>query len=167
MDRDKAAAGERRVQEWARSLNEREETTKAREDQVKRRQHELTDHLKDSQRKIQALVEREEVGAQREHALAETIERLSVIEKGMADRDRKLANREEELIRLQNERLVALETREREILKISEEMFARQKASAEQHESVVELQNTLKDELNHLADEREKLAVKEQSPRET
>jgi len=42
-------------------------------------------------------------------------------------------------------------------------MFARQKASAEQHESVVELQNTLRDELNHLADEREKLAVKEKS----
>jgi len=81
----------------------------------------------------------------------------------MAERDRKLAKREEELIKLQNERLNALEAREREMLKISEEMYARQKESAAQHDSFVELQTTLKDELYHLASEREKLAVKEKS----
>src|SRR3989441_1117426 len=110
-----------------------------------------------------ALVEREELSAQRERALAETIDRLSVMERGMAERDRKLAKREEELIKLQNERLNALEAREREMLKISEEMYARQKESAAQHDSFVELQTTLKDELYHLASEREKLAVKEKS----
>src|SRR5207249_4150585 len=87
----------------------------------------------------------------------------SVMERGMAERDRKLAKREEELIKLQNERLNALEAREREMLKISEEMYARQKESAAQHDSFVELQTTLKDELYHLASEREKLAVKEKS----
>src|SRR2546426_782239 len=101
--------------------------------------------------------------AQRERARAETIERLSVMERGMAERDRKLAKREEELIKLQNERLNSLEAREREMLKISEEMYARQKESAAQHDSFVELQTTLKDELYHLASEREKLAVKEKS----
>src|SRR2546426_250941 len=163
MERDKASAEERRVQDWARTLNDREKSIKDREDQVKRLEHELTDHLKESEGKIQALVEREELSAQRERALAETIDRLSVMERGMAERDRKLAKREEELIKLQNERLNALEAREREMLKISEEMYARQKESAAQHDSFVELQTTLKDELYHLASEREKLAVKEKS----
>src|SRR2546425_10416824 len=35
MDRDKAAAEERRVQDWGRTLNEREKTTKERDDQGK------------------------------------------------------------------------------------------------------------------------------------
>src|SRR2546428_595574 len=163
MERDKASAEERRVQDWARTLNEREKGVKDREELVKRLERDLTDHLKESERKIQALVEREEWSAPRERALAETIDRLSAMERGMADRDRKLAKREEELIRLQNERLNALEAREREMLKISEEMYARQKESAAQHDSFVELQTTLKDELYHLASEREKLAVKEKS----
>src|SRR3989449_2355142 len=85
------------------------------------------------------------------------------MERGMAERDRKLAKREEELIKLQNERLNALEARDREMLKIRYEMYHRQKKSAAQHDSFVELQTTLKDELYHLASEREKLAVKEKS----
>src|SRR2546428_1661066 len=163
MERDKASAEERRVQDWARTLNEREKRVKDREEVVKRLEHDLTDHLKESERKIQALVEREELSAQRERALADTIDRLSVMERGMADRDRKLAKREEELIKLQNERLNALEAREREMLKIREEMYSRQKESAAQHDSFVDLQTTLKEELISLASEREKLAVKEKS----
>src|SRR5881296_2976089 len=147
----------------ARTSNEREKGVKDREEVVKRLEHDLTDHLKESERKIQALVEREELSAQRERALADTIDRLSVMERWMADRDRKLAKREEELIKLQNERLNALEAREREMLKISEEMYARQKESAVQHDSFVDLQTTLKEELISLASEREKLAVKEKS----
>src|SRR5881397_265568 len=138
MERDKASAEERRVQDWARTLNEREKGVKDREEVVKRLEHDLTDHLKESERKIQALVEREELSAQRERALADTIDRLSVMERGMADRERKL-------------------------VKISEEMYARQKESAAQHDSFVDLQTTLKEELISLASEREKLAVKEKS----
>src|SRR5438093_4251517 len=96
MERDKASSEERRVQGWDRMLNDREKGIKDREDQVKRLEHDLTDHLKESERKIQALVEREELSAQRERALADTIDRLTVMERGMADRDRKLAKREEE-----------------------------------------------------------------------
>src|SRR5207249_3408226 len=69
----------------------------------------------------------------------------------------------EELIKLQNARLHALEGREREMLKISEEMYARQKESAAQHESFVELQETFRQELIRLASERERLAGKEKS----
>src|SRR5437763_295017 len=103
------------------------------------------------------------LAAQRERALADTIERLVGMERGLADRDKKLATREEELIKLQNERLRSLEAREREMLKISEEMHARQKESSAQHESFVELQDTLRQELTRLATERERLAGKEKS----
>ncbi len=163
MDREKISTEEKRVQDWARTLTEREKAIKEGEDRLRRIELELTDHLKDSEGKIQALVEREQLSAQRERALAETIDRLSTMEKGLAERDRKLMKREEELIKLQNERLNALETRERELLKISEEMFARQKESAAQHESFVELQGMLQRELIELASQREMLAVKEKS----
>jgi len=163
MDRERVGGEEKRVQDWARTLNEREKAIKENEDRVKRLDLELSSHLKDSEGKIQSLMEREELSAQRERALADTIERLVGMERGVADRDKKLAKREEELIKLQNERLHALEGREREMLKISEEMYARQKESAVQHDSFVDLQTTLKEELISLASEREKLAVKEKS----
>src|SRR6266480_1696758 len=135
MDRERVGGEEKRVQDWARTLNEREKAIKENEDRVKRLDLELSSHLKDSEGKIQSLMER-----------------------GVADRDKKRAKREEELIKLQNERLHALEGREREMLKISEEMYARQKESAVQHESFVELQETFRQELIRLASERERLA---------
>src|SRR3989449_5257202 len=51
MERDKASAEERRVQDWARTLNEREKGVKDREEVVKRLEHDLTDHLKESERR--------------------------------------------------------------------------------------------------------------------
>src|SRR2546422_727613 len=90
-------------------------TREAHAGRAKRLDLELSSHLKASESKIQSLVEREELAAQRERALADTIERLVGMERGVADRDKKLAKREEELIKLQNERLHALEGREREM----------------------------------------------------
>lgn len=101
--------------------------------------------------------------AQRERSLSEMIERFSSMETAITERERSLAKREEELIKLQNERLNALEAREKELLKITEDMHSRQKESLAQHENFVELQNTLKGELSKLASEREKLALKEKS----
>ncbi|HEX9341393.1 MAG TPA: hypothetical protein VF992_09565 [Thermoplasmata archaeon] len=163
LDREKIGSEEKRIQDWARALNDREKTVKESEDQVRRLQLELTEHLRDSESKMQALVEREELSAQRERALADTIDRLSTMEKGLAERDRKLAKRDEELIKLQNERLNALESRERELLKISEEMLARQKESDAQHDAFVEVQSMLRQELTELASQREMLATKEKS----
>ena len=163
VEREKSGSEERRVQEWARTLNDREKAIKDNEDRVRRLDMDLSGHLKESEAKIQSLLEREELAAQRERALADTIERLVGMERGLADRDKKLAMREEELIKLQNERLRSLEARERDMLKISEEMHARQKESSAQHESFVELQDTLRQELNRLATERERLAGKEKS----
>ena len=162
-DRDKVAAEEKRVQDWARSLNEREKVIKESEDRIKRLDVELTGQIKDSESKLQAPVEREELMAQRERSLADMIDRFSSMEKGLAERERSLAKREEDLIRSQNDRLSALEARERETLKIAEDMHSRQKESVAQHDSFVELQNSLKGELTGLASEREKLAQKEKS----
>ena len=157
MEREKVAAEEKRMQDWASTLGEREKAIKEGRDL------ELSGHLKESEAKINSLLEREEVAAQRERALADTIEKLVMMERGLAERDKKLARREEELVNLQSERLNALEVREREMLKISEDMHARQRESAAQHESFVELQDTLRQELLRLADERERLAGKEKS----
>src|SRR6059058_4093537 len=156
VEREKSGAEERRVQEWARTLNDREKAIKDNEDRVRRLDMDLSGHLKESEAKIQSLLEREELAAQRERALADTIERLVGMERG-------LAVREEELIKLQNERLRSLEARERDMLKITEEMHARQKESSAQHKSFVELQDTLRQELTRLATERERLAGKEKS----
>jgi hypothetical protein len=161
MERDSFAAEEKRVQDWARALNDREKSIRENEERLKRLDLELSGHLKESEAKIQSLIEREEVSAQRERALADTIGRLSVMERGSGERDKKLAKREEETIKLQNERIHALEAREREMLKISEEMYTRQKESVAQHEGFLELQDTLKEELTRLATERERLAQKE------
>src|SRR5712692_7878052 len=157
MEREKVAAEEKRMQDWASTLGEREKAIKEGRDL------ELSGHLKESEAKINSLLEREEVAAQRERALADTIEKLVMMERGLAERDKKLARREEELVNLQSERLNALEVREREMLKISEDMHARQRESAAQHESFVKLQDTLRQELLRLADERERLAGKEKS----
>jgi hypothetical protein len=163
MEREKFSGEEKRIQDWARALNDREKAIRDNEERLKRLDMDLSGHLKEAEVKIQALVEREELSAQHERGLADTIDRLAVLERGLADRDKKLAKREEELIKLQNERLHALEAGEKEMLRISEEMYARQKESTAQHESFVELQDTLKQELNRLATEREKLAHKERS----
>src|SRR5207248_8362421 len=82
VEREKSGAEERRVQEWARTLNDREKAIKDNEDRVKRLDMDLSGHLKESEGKIQALLEREELAAQRERALADTIERLVGMERG-------------------------------------------------------------------------------------
>jgi hypothetical protein len=163
MEREKFGAEERRIQDWSRALGEREKAVKEGEDRQAHLDQELSGHLRESEAKIDSLLERDELAAQRERALADTIEKLVMMERGLAERDKKLARREEELVKLQSERLNAMEAREREMLKISEDMHARQKDSAAQHESFVELQDTLRQELIRLAGERERLAGKEKS----
>jgi chromosome segregation ATPase len=163
MEREKYGGEEKRIQDWARALGEREKAVKEGEDRQTHIDVELSGHLKESEAKINSLLERDELAAQRERALADTIEKLVMMERGLAERDKKLARREEELVKLQGDRLNALEAREREMLKISEDMHSRQKESAAQHESFVELQDTLRQELLRIAGERERLAEKERS----
>src|SRR5437773_1017046 len=91
MDRERVGTEEKRVQDWARTLNEREKAIKENEDRVKRLDLELSSHLKDSEGKIQSLMEREELSAQRERALADTIERLVGKEKSLVEAEKYLA----------------------------------------------------------------------------
>jgi|SRR6267143_352788 len=163
MEREKFGAEEKRIQDWSRTLGERERAIKEGEDRQTHLDTELSGHVRESEAKVNSLLEREETAAQSERALADTIEKLVMMERGLAERDKKLARREEELVKLQGDRLNALEAREREMLKISEDMQARQKDSAAQHESFVELQDTLRQELVRIAGERERLASKERS----
>jgi uncharacterized protein (DUF3084 family) len=163
MEREKFGAEEKRIQDWSRTLGERERAIKEGEDRQTHLDTELSGHVRESEAKVNSLLEREEAAAQSERALADTIEKLVMMERGLAERDKKLARREEELVKLQGDRLNALEAREREMLKISEDMQARQKDSAAQHESFVELQDTLRQELVRIAGERERLASKERS----
>src|SRR6266511_3065009 len=105
IDREKISTEEKRVQDWARTLNEREKAIKEAEDRLRRLELELTDHLKDSEGKMQALVEREQLSATQHEsfvelqttlreeltALASQREMLAVKEKSLLDAEKYLA----------------------------------------------------------------------------
>src|SRR5438067_367866 len=59
VEREKSGAEERRVQEWARTLNDREKAIKDNEDRVKRLDMDLSGHLKESEGKEKSLIEAE------------------------------------------------------------------------------------------------------------
>jgi|GEM_PF-7124221 len=162
-DREKLVAEEKRLQEWSRVLGEREKAMKDGEDRVKRLEHDFMGQIKDAETKLHNLIEREEMLAQRERSLAQLIDRMSTMERNMTQRESTLTKREEEILKLQAERLAALEAREKEILRLSEEIHSRQRASLEHYESFGELQSQLKEELGRLGAERERLARKERS----
>src|SRR5205809_348469 len=74
-----------------------------------------------------------------------------------------IVNREEELFKLQQDWLVAFETREQELRTITEQMHVRQEESTELHESLAHLGSVFKDETDRLAAQRQELAAKEES----
>src|SRR3989304_6599035 len=81
-DRDRVGAEEKRLQDWARALNDREKSIRDGEEKIKRLEPEFSGQIKEAEMKFQALIEREELVAQRERSLAETIGRLASGEKG-------------------------------------------------------------------------------------
>src|SRR6058998_3272635 len=74
-----------------------------------------------------------------------------------------IVNREEALVKLQQDWLVAFETREQELRTISEQMHAQHEESAELHGSLAHLESVFKDETDRLAAKRHELAAKEES----
>src|SRR6266550_380515 len=76
---------------------------------------------------------------------------------------RAIVNREEELVKLQRDWLVAFETREQELRTITEQMQARHEESAELHRSLAHLESVFEGETDRLAAERQELAAKEES----
>src|SRR2546426_1052883 len=105
--------------------------------------------------------ERDEFAQERDQVIADR----TSMDKDIAGirMERYKASAEERRVQDWARTLNELEGLEREMRKISEEMSCRQKESAAQHDSFVDLQTTLKEELISLASEREKLAVKEKS----
>src|SRR2546425_486860 len=74
-----------------------------------------------------------------------------------------IVNREEELVNLQRDWLVAFETREQELRMITEQMHARHEESAELHQSLAHLESVFRDETDRLAAQRQELAAKEEN----
>src|SRR3989475_3410897 len=108
--------------------------------------------------------------AAREKALTEAERNVERLDREMIGRMREaeakflaIVNREEELVKLQGDWLVAFETREHELRTITEQMHARQEESAELHGSLAQLASVFKDETDRLAAQRQELAAKEES----
>jgi len=106
--------------------------------------------------------------AAREKALREAERNVERLDHEMIGRMREadakflaIVNREEELFKLQQDWLVAFETREQELRTITEQMHARQEESAELHESLAHIESVFKDETDRLAAKRQELAAKE------
>src|SRR5438128_6549226 len=108
--------------------------------------------------------------AAREKALTQAERNVERLDREMIGRMREaeakflaIVNREEELVKLQQDWLVAFETREQELRTITEQMHARQEASAELHGSLAQLESVFRDETDRLAARRRELAAKEES----
>src|SRR2546427_9019835 len=108
--------------------------------------------------------------AAREKALKEAESNVKRLDHEMIGRLREadakflaIVNREEELVKLQQDWLVAFETREQELRTIAEQMHAQQEESAELHGSLAHLESVFKDETDRLAAKRDELAAKEES----
>ena len=108
--------------------------------------------------------------AAREKALREAESNVEHLDHEMIGRMREadakflaIVNREEGLVKLQQDWLVAFETREQELRTITEQMHAQQQESAELHGSLAHLGSVFKDETDRLAAQRQELAAKEES----
>src|SRR5256886_656079 len=108
--------------------------------------------------------------AAREKALKEAESNVKRLDHEMIGRLREadarflaIVNREEELVKLQQDWLVAFETREQELRTITEQMHAQQEESAELHGSLAHLGSVFKDETDRLAAQRQEIAAKEAS----
>jgi len=106
----------------------------------------------------------------REKALREAESNVEHLDHEMIGRMREadakflaIVNREEGLVKLQQDWLVAFETREQELRTITEQMHAQQEESAELHGSLAHLGSVFKDETDRLAAQRQELAAKEES----
>src|SRR5881296_1550570 len=108
--------------------------------------------------------------AAREKALREAESNVERLDREMIGRMREaeakflaIVDREEDVVKLQRDWLVAFETREQELRTIGEQLHARQEESAELHHSLVHLGSVFKDETDRLAAQRQELAAKEES----
>src|SRR3989449_3354811 len=108
--------------------------------------------------------------AAREKALREAESNVERLDREMIGRMREaeakflaIVDREEDVVKLQRDWLVAFETREQELRAIGEQLHARQEGSAELHHSLVHLRSAFKGETDQLGGQRHEPSAKEDS----
>src|SRR3989442_6122421 len=109
--------------------------------------------------------------AAREKALREAESNVERLDREMIGRMREaeakflaIVDREEDVVKLQRDWLVAFETRQQELPKIGQQLHARQEESAELHHSLVHLGSVFKDETDRLPAQPPEPPAKEESP---
>src|SRR5438094_755216 len=110
--------------------------------------------------KVTNLIEREELVASREAALGSSLDRLSKIGEAVGAREKGLAAQQEELIRLQNERTASFRQREEEFSSLMESLTRRMRDQESNTAALSAMEQTLKEELEALSGERQRLVAK-------
>lgn len=165
-DRLAIAEKQRRLQELVPLLDDRDRLLQEAEDRLTRRSDELAARIQKSGARLRILEEREKVVTQREQDLEERAARLSAMGETIGFREKRLIEREEQSIRLQNESLAALETREKQIEAFCESMAAAAAEAAQRTESYAAMKAALEEELDRVAVARESTVAEEEWLRE-
>src|SRR3990170_469032 len=160
---EKLAGEDNRLKEWSKALQNTEQQIESLQDKAKSERDEVGARLAEANAKIVSLVEREELVASREAALADSLERVTKIGESIAGREKTIAAQQEDFIRLQNERVASLQRREEETSALMETFNKRMKEQEGQFTNLSTMEQTLKSELEKLAKERARLVVKERN----
>ena len=160
---DKLGAEENRLKEWARALQVTEQEVKDLQTKARMEREEIAAKLSEATAKVAALSERQELIAKRESALAESVDRLSKIQESIAAREKALTTHEEEFIRLQNERMAALQRRDSELTAVMETLTKRMRDQEGQMAALIAMEQSLRLELEKISKERDRLVDKERS----
>jgi len=169
-DREHLSAEQARLQSELGSIDSEREEVRAGRASLERDLAAARDdreHLSAEQAQLQELTKTLE---ERENSLREAEGQVERLDHEMIGRMRESAakflaivDREEEITKMQRDWLVAVETREKELRTINEELRARQEESAELGESLGQVKTLFKDEMERLAARRDELAAKEAS----
>src|SRR3989304_1356962 len=160
---EKLAGEDNRLKEWAKALQNTQQQIESLQDKAKSERDEVGARLAEANAKIVSLVEREELVASREAALADSLERVTKIGESIAGRGKTRAAQQEDFLRLQNERVASLQRREEETSALMETFNKRMKEQEGQFTNLSTMEQTLKSELEKLAKERARLVVKERN----
>lgn len=158
-DRSAIASDQRRLEELIPLLEDRDRVLQEAEARLARRSDDVTGRLEKSEARLRLLAERERVMAQREADLDARINRLTTMGEAIALHDKKLAAREEEFIRRQNERLAALEERERQSLAFCQAMAAMAVDAEERANSYAGMNAEIEKEIDSIVVVRESAAA--------
>src|SRR5436190_1436501 len=160
---EKLASEDHRLKEWAKALQNTENEIKNLQGNAKAEREDIVSKMSEANAKVTNLIEREELVASREAALGSSLDRLSKIGEAVGAREKGLAAQQEELIRLQNERTASFRQREEEFSSLMESLTRRMRDQESNTAAVSAMEQTLKEELEALSGERQRLVAKERN----